>query len=171
MTKPRLFLFVGYPGAGKTTVARLIAEATGAVHVWADYERHVMFASPTHSAEESRKLYDHLNKVAADLLSEGQSVIYDTNFNYFKDREHLRRIAAERGAETTLIWVTTDKPLAKRRATEESDNRHTRIWGNMARAVFERISGHLEPPREAEHPVKIDGRGVDLAQIKQLLNL
>ena len=171
MGKPVLYLMVGYPGAGKTTLAKIIAEATGAVHIWADKERHQMFKTPTHSHAESRKLYDHLNNIAAKLLAQGKSAIFDTNFNFYKDREHLRRIALKNGAETVLIWVTTPKELAQRRSVEHSHEQETRVWGNMPLADFQRLSGHLQPPHEDEQPITIDGTHIDPETVKQQLGL
>src|ERR1700740_2189499 len=107
MNKPRLYLFVGYSGAGKTTIAQALEEMTGAIHLWADSERHKLFAEPTHSHDESTELYKRLNEQAEELLKAGKSVIFDTNFNFHKDREHLQQIAKRVGAEAIIIWVTT----------------------------------------------------------------
>lgn len=148
---------VGYPGSGKTTVSRLIHEQTGAVHIWADHERHAMFQHPTHSRTESDKLYAHLNEITERLLDEGKTVIFDTNFNYYKDRELLRKIAAKHNVRTVLIWMITPRALAQTRATKQSNGQETRIWGDMPLQDFERIANHLEPPRDDEHPIKIDG--------------
>ena len=172
MKKPILYLFVGYPGAGKTTIAKHIEDLTGAVHIWADRERQIMFGHPTHSRDESHELYDYLNSATARLLDDGESVIFDTNFNFRKDRDHLRQIAAEHGAEAVVVWVTTPKELAKRRAIEESDGdgQHTRLYGNMDEAVFERIAGHLEPPSDDEKVLKIDGTEIDRDTVAGLLS-
>jgi predicted kinase len=171
MKRPRLYLFIGYPGAGKTTISQIIEAETGAVHIWADHERQKMFDQPTHSAAESRQLYTRLNDVAGRLLGEGKSVIFDTNFNFYKDRQHLREIASRHQAEAVVIWVTTDKALAKQRAVEDSHGRDTRLYGNMSGADFERIAGHLESPLEDENPIKIDGTNVDRQAVIDQLSL
>lgn len=164
-----LYLMIGYPGAGKTTVSKLIAEKTGAVHLWADHERHKMFGKPTHSHEENLKLYGVLNHQADKLLGEGRSVIFDTNFNYYEDRQHLREIAANHGAETRVIWVTTPKETAKKRAVHESHGQHTRLYGNMPETDFERIAGQMETPTESEKVIKISGIKIDPEEVMRLL--
>jgi predicted kinase len=166
--KQTLFLMVGYPGAGKTTVARLIHEQTGAVHLWADLERRRMFASPSHSAEESRALYEYLNKTTERLLSEGKSVIFDTNFNFYKDREHLRHIADTYGAQTVVLWITTAKTIAKQRAVHDKNLRNGYEL-LLDEADFERLSNHLEPPKQNEHVIELVGSNVTKDSIKQLL--
>lgn len=171
MTKPTLYLFVGYPGAGKTTIARILTQLTGGVHLWADFERHVMFDEVTHNREESKILYDHLNRTADELLEQGRCVIYDTNFNFRRDRNRLRDIAAKHGANTTVIWVTTDRQVAEKRATEESADQATRIWGNMPPQEFTRLSDNLQSPDDDEQVVRIDGHHADEASIKAALNL
>lgn len=166
-----LYLFVGYPGAGKTTVARIVTELTGGVHLWADFERHVMFDTPSHTHDESRVLYGHLNHVADELLAQGTCVIYDTNFNFRKDRDYMREIAKRHDADVKLIWVTTPRDIAEHRATQDSVDKPTRIWGNMMPNDFKRLSDNLQQPDDDEEVVKIDGSTADLAAIKQALDL
>lgn len=160
MSKPILYLFIGYPGAGKTTVAKLLAEQTGAVHLWADHERHKMFEQPVHSKEESLQLYDRLNQWAEELLKEGRSVIFDTNFNFYEDRQKLRDIAARHSAETTVIWMTTPKEIAKERAVYATISRNG-YDAIMSEERFDQIVSKLEPPRENEKVIKIDGTKLD----------
>jgi predicted kinase len=168
---PTLYLFVGYPGSGKTTVAQIICATTGAVHIWADRERQEMFGKPSHSATESHQLYQYLNEKTGHLLQEGKSVVFDTNFNFYKDREHLRQIAHQAGADVKLIWMKTEKELAKHRAVNDSHDKPTRLFGNMNETAFDRIAGHLEEPKIAEEPIVLIGENLQKSAVLSALNL
>lgn len=128
-----------------------------------------MFTTPTYSHEENLALYARLNEKAARLLEAGNSVIFDTNFNFYKDRQKLREIAAAAGAVTVLVWVRTPKEIAKERATAEAHNQQTRILGDMPPAEFDRIARNLQPPKEDESYIEVDGTKVSLEYIQSLL--
>jgi len=170
MGKPKLYLFIGYPGAGKTTVSKLIASRTGATHLWADVERHKLFGEATHSQAESLKLYDYLNSQAEKLLSAGRSVVFDTNFNFRSDRQKLRDIAERQGAETVLIWITVPAEVAKARVVDKVDPRNG-YQVAMTEGQFDAIVSKLEPPTEDENFIKIDGTKLDREQVITLLHL
>ena len=169
MNQPTLYLMLGYPGSGKTTTSKVIHELTGAVHLWADAVRRESIGNPTYSHEENLKLYEYLNNVTEQLLEAGQSVIFDTNFNFYRDREHLRQIAKKHGAKSVLLWVTTPKELAKKRATADAHTQHTRVLGNMPEETFERVSKNLEEPREDESAIEVDGTKVTRQYVAALL--
>lgn len=169
MNQPTLYLFVGYPGAGKTTVAKMIQKHTGAYHLWADKERHAMFPNPSHSKSESTILYEHLNAETARMLGEGTSVIFDTNFNFIEDRHHLRHIASEMGAKTVLIWIDTPYEDAKYRAVHSGQKRNG-YDAAMTESEFDSIAGKLEIPQEDELPIKIDGTKLDESKLMQQLS-
>lgn len=168
--KPKLYYFIGAPGAGKTTLAQALAEKTGAKHLWADQERHELFEEPTHSQAESDELYNKLNQATDYLLSQGKSVIYDTNFNHYADRQKMREIAARHKAETILIWLTTPKDIAKQRAvgTHETRNGYTIT---MTEEQFDSITSKLEKPHEDEKVIKIDGSKLDVAAALAFLGM
>lgn len=171
MAKPVLYLFVGIPGAGKTTIAKLIQEATGATHLWADQERQAMFDTVCHSQQESQALYEHLNDRTADLLETGNSVIFDTNFNYCKDRDHLRSLAEKHGATTQIIWMTTPVDVARDRALHEHHRDRNGYDSTMTAQDFDRLIDHLEPPTAHENFITIDGTNIDTAAIKRQLGI
>lgn len=155
--KPTLYLMVGYPGAGKTTISEIIARKTGATHLWADRVRRERYGEPTYSVAENDDLYSHLNRVTAELLEAGNSVIFDTNFNFRHDRDLLRQIGSTHGAHTVLIWVNTAYEVARHRATVAPPNKAHRILGLMSNADFESNASRLEPPTADEQPIIVDG--------------
>lgn len=160
---------LGYPGAGKTTAAQLIAKKTGATHIWADLERHKMFDRPVHDEAESTQLYEDLNRRADALLAEGKSVVFDTSFNHRGDRDLLRDIARRNGADTLVIWLTTPAAAARERAVHANVVRNNYEF-KMTPEQFDRIASHLEPPQEDEKIIKIDGLKFDPAELKSLLS-
>jgi predicted kinase len=172
MQQPTLFLLVGYPGSGKTTTSKIIHKFTGAEHLWADRERNAMFPSPTHNHEENIQLYAALNQKTKKLLEAGTSVIFDTNFNFYKDRKRLRAMAAKAGARSVVVWLVTSKELARERATAhalDGEHGHNRVWGNMTVDQFERIAGNLQAPNESERPIKLDGTNLTEAMVVDAL--
>jgi len=170
MSQPTLYLFIGYPGAGKTTLARIIHEATGAVHLWADQERVAQFGHPTHSQAESQALYRRLNDQTAHLLKTGKSVIFDTNFNFHRDRRHLEQLAKRAGATYVLIWVDTPRELAKQRAVHD-DKLRNGYHAVMSSEQFEAIANKLQRPRDNEKVINIDGSKLDSATVLQQLGI
>lgn len=167
---PKLYYFIGAPGAGKTTLAQAIAQKTGGKHLWADQERHKLFEQPTHAQSESDELYRKLNEAADYLLEQGRSVIYDTNFNFYADRAKMRAIADKHGAGTVLIWLTTPNRIAKQRAVGEHKTRngYTIV---MTEQQFDTITSKLEPPHKDEKVIKIDGSELDVEAALALLHL
>lgn len=159
---------LGYPGSGKTTTAKIIRQLSGAEHLWADLVRRDMFGRPKYTHTENIQLYGHMNNLAEKLLKEGRDVIFDTTFNFYKDRQRLRQIAHQSGAKAYVIWVTTPKDIARRRATDGGGH-HTRVLGDMPVEEFERMSGHLEPPRPDETVIKVDGTKITEDAIRKLL--
>jgi predicted kinase len=167
---PTLYLMLGYPGAGKTTTARIISELTGAEHIWADRERNKMFGRPTHGQDESLALYSRLNAETDRLLSAGRSVIFDTSFNYYKDRDHLRSIAAKHGAELVILWVQTPKEIAKARALSHDHAINNRYPETMSPEQFATLTGKLEEPRPHEQVIVLDGSLLSADYISEKLS-
>jgi predicted kinase len=168
--QPELFMFAGRPGAGKTTVAQLIEDITGAEHIWTDRERHEMFGE-TYNPTDSKLLYEMLNKRAEELLEAGKSVIYDTNFSYFKDRELMRGIAGKHQARAVLVYLTTSKEISMERAVGNQSHQATRQYTNMSEADFELIDSHLEVPRPSDHAIELNGIGLTREIVEQAIRV
>lgn len=170
MSAPTLYLMVGYPGAGKTTVAGLISQLTGAVHLSSDQARIELFPKPKFSQTEHDKLYDYLDKKTEELLSQGKSVIYDANLNRYQHRHDKYEICKRTDATPVLVWVQTNKTLAKERAVHES-RAHLVPGHETAHDMFDRIADIIEPPHSDEQPIIIDGTEVSSELIAGALKL
>lgn len=162
---------MGYPGSGKTTASKIIAEITNATHLWADQVRREHIQNPTYSSTENSELYKELNRQTGKLLSQGQSVVFDTNFNFYHDREHLREIADQHNADCKLVWIQVPKATAKTRSVDEAHLHSTRVLGAMPESQFDRLSRSLQLPKEDENPVIFDGTKLTKEYVAQQLKL
>jgi predicted kinase len=170
--KSVLYLMLGYPGAGKTTTARMIADITGAVRLSSDEMRLKMFPKPEFTEAEHKQLYQAIDKQTEELLAQGKSVIYDANLNRFVHRQEKYDICDRTGAKAVLIWLKTPVALSRKRATETG---HTdpekRPFGNLDTTVFDRLAGAIEMPKSTESAITIDGTHVTPEVVKQKLGL
>jgi predicted kinase len=171
MAMPTLYLFVGFPGSGKTTAAEIICKLTGATHIWADRERQKMFGRPTHSLAESGELYKALNLKTRSLLRAGHDVVFDTNFNYRADRKRLGKIAESAGAATVIIQMVTPPALARERALAWNHADRNGMHREMSSETYERIVKHREPLANEMTPIRLDGRNLTEASVKKALGL
>lgn len=161
---------MGYPGAGKTTTAKIIHELTSADHISSDATRLKLFPQPTFSQMEHDQLYRHLDKEVEKLLREGKDVIYDANLNRFRHRQEKYDMCERTGAKPVLIWLQTPKELAKSRAVHQS-RAHLVPHDESPAAMFERIAKVIEEPRKAEHYISLDGTKVTPGYVAAQLGL
>jgi predicted kinase len=168
MTQATLYLLCGYPGAGKTTAAKLIEKLTGATRLSSDEVRLQLFPKPTFNHQEHAALYGYLDTTCYDLLKQQKSVIYDANLNRLTHRQEKYAMAQELGVNTVLIWVKTPKELAKSRAIQ-NERAHLIPSGETANQMFERVAGAIEPPTPDESAIIVEGTTITQQQVKDAL--
>ncbi|WP_432821251.1 AAA family ATPase [Trichloromonas sp.] len=124
---PALILTCGLMGAGKTTVARELAQVLGARLLRSDELRkqlsgmtpadrdHAGFGQGIYSPGMSKKTYQGLLEEAKKRLAHGQTVIVDASFALSRDREQFRQTAEASGVAFRILWMTcSEKTLLNR---------------------------------------------------------
>jgi aminoglycoside phosphotransferase family enzyme/predicted kinase len=169
LTRPeaaRLAITHGLPGSGKTTAARRLAEAAGAIHVRSDVERKRLFGlaplarSEAHSgmydADASARTYARLAELAGVALRAGWSVVVDAAFLRRAERNAFASLACEAGVPLTIIDCVAPAAVlrerVRRRLAQGDDASEADV------AVLERLTQSAEPldERERRHVIEAD---------------
>jgi len=169
MQRPTLFLMFGYPGAGKTTTAKLIGDLTGAMHLSSDEVRMELYPHPTYTQDEHDALYKALDERIEQLLNAGKSVIYDANLNRYQHRLEKYQMCERTHAKPVLIWVQTPKELSRERAVMRGHH-HLVPKDETFESMFDRVTSSIEEPREDEPLYTISGNPLDKNAISELLD-
>lgn len=122
---PRLILVGGVIGTGKSTLAKALSEALGAVWLRTDEIRLREFAAKRrpgqgfsgglYAPHVSELVYQRMIRRAEALLAQGRSVVCDGTFSKASGRETLRQIAARHHASFHFFECVVPKAVALRR--------------------------------------------------------
>jgi predicted kinase len=157
--QPILFYTVGYPGAGKTTLAQNLANWFDGVHLRADKIGLKLFVVPTYSEAERVAVYQHMDYETMLALNSGKSVLYDGALNTAAQRERLQQLAGKHGVQAVGLWLTVPADVAKTRAGKLRDVGVGGIGGRIIPPeLFERYKAAFERPNpEQEFYTVVDG--------------
>ncbi|NKE67140.1 AAA family ATPase [Ramlibacter sp. RBP-2] len=156
-----LIALTGLPGTGKTTIARLLAERLGAVHLRIDTIERALVASGSMS-DVGAAGYEVAYGVAADNLGRGLSVVADCVNPVAASRRQWARVAAEAGRGCLMVHVVCSDAAEHRRrlATRTSDiaGQVLPSWEAVRGMRFEPVAGEallldtatLDPGRAAD---------------------
>lgn len=153
---PRVYMMCGLPFSGKSTLARALASRFGWNHLELDQfhtERGVGTAGTPISRQQWTAAYREAFQRLDQLLTAGNTVIYDaTNFRRVQ-REQVRRIAARHGARASVIHVAVPEAVTRRRLLA---NRLTRHRLDVRDEDFAEVAMRFQPPTDAELVLRYD---------------
>jgi predicted kinase len=145
---PVLHLTVGLPGAGKTTLARRIAEAEGMLRLTPDEWMAPLFGH--HDAGGRRAVLEgRLLWVAHEVLQSRASVVVDFGCWSAEERWAIRMLAEDAGARFELRYVSLDEDERRARARSRWESAPEAAFP-MSEADHDRYVTSWQPPSEAE---------------------
>jgi predicted kinase len=154
LAKPVLICLYGFPGSGKSYVARNLASVVQMAHVSADRIRNELFEQPRYDAQENAIIVHLMNYMTEEFLSAGVSVIYDTNAMRLAQRRNLRELSRRHKADFLLIWLQVDQESAYLR-TESRDRRTAddKFAQPQNRESFNKILSGMQNPQGEDYLV------------------
>jgi len=171
LAKPVLICLYGYPGSGKSYVARNLADVIQMANVSGDRIRSELFENPRYDPQENAIITHLMNYMAEEFLSAGVSVVYDTNAMRFGQRRALRDLARRNKAESLLIWLQVDQDSAYAR-TQDRDRRTSddKFAQPQDPGSFNRALSSMQNPGPSEDYLVISGKHTFATQKNAVVN-
>ena len=175
---PGLVITCGLSGSGKTTFARSLAGALGALHIRSDVERKRMhgirantpaqagIGGGIYTLQATAATYERLARLARCVLQNGFSVIVDATFLRRLERNAFRDLARRIGAR--FVIARCEAPLAALRArllAREGE----RDASDATPAVLERQLANREGFMQAEAEAAVTCDTLDRRKVAQAL--
>lgn len=163
-------MFYGYPGAGKSYVARQLTEILPVVQISADRLRSEIFERPSFSPAEERIIAQLMEYMAGEFLRNGMSVAYDGNTYKRGQRMHVRNLAHQHKATSLLIWLQMDSDSAFSRTQRRDRRTHDdRFSAEHTEASFQHIASGMQNPKD-EYYMVISGKHPFMTQKSAIIN-
>ena len=145
---PRMFVMVGLPASGKTSRARELASARGALRLTPDEWMIPLFGQE--QPEGKRNVVEgRLIWLALSALRVGVDVVLDFGVWAKVERSALRALAASVGATSELVYLSVDEEEQWRRVEARALTEPATTFG-MTRADLERWRPVFQPPDPSE---------------------
>lgn len=159
LTRPTLILLYGYPGSGKTYLARQLSEDIQAAHVQSDRIRFELFEQPRFDRQENQ-IVDHLMQyMTEEFLNAGISVLYDINAMRVTQRRELRELARKHKADIMLVWLQIDHDSAFARSSKRDRRKlDDRFTASVSQSTFRQIASGMQNPEATEDYVVVSGK-------------
>lgn len=170
LNKPVLICLYGFPGSGKSFVARNLSEHLQVAYVGADRIRSELFANPRYDKQENAIVSHLMNYMTEEFLNAGLSVVYDANSLRSGQRKYLRDLAAKHRAVYLLVWLQIDVESAYTR-TQRRDRRTTddKYAKPQTRESFNSQLSSMQNPKDEQYLV-LSGKHAFVTQKSAIVN-
>jgi predicted kinase len=170
LSKPPLICLYGFPGSGKSYLARNLANELQLANVSSDRIRNQLFQTPRYDAQENAVVTNLMGYMSEEFLSAGVGIVYDTNALRIAQRRKLRELARKHRAAYLLIWLQVDNETAFSR-TQERDRRTAddKYAEPQTRASFDRQASGMQNPQGEDYLV-ISGKHTFATQKSAIVN-
>jgi len=147
-----LYLTIGAPGSGKTTVAKELLKNSflnpknRPLHYLSSDELRAQLGKDENDQSVTPQVFDHIKKKVVEYLESGDSVLIDaTNINK-KDRKYYIDTAKRNNVKVVgfVCHATKDELIERNVKRGESGGRNVPVW------VIEKMLNKYDPPTTEE---------------------
>jgi aminoglycoside phosphotransferase family enzyme/predicted kinase len=153
----RVYLVGGIIGGGKSTAARTLARATGAVVVSSDEVRRFApedaseggaggWPEARYSRAARARVYDAMLEGAASVVASGRDVVLDASWSTRETREQARAWASAHASHPVFIEIRCDRAVALARL--EARQHQANDASEAGPVLYDDFAGSFENPDE-----------------------
>jgi predicted kinase len=142
-----LLVMVGLPGAGKSFLARQIADEIGAELIQTDAVRREMFRHPRYAPREMAAVYQTCHRRIAAALARKHRVVFDATNLHERGRALLYRLADQHHASLFVVVAYAPEPVIYARLRSREASRDPGDLSDADVTVYRRMRDRAEPVR------------------------
>lgn len=151
MAEPYLIVVSGLPGTGKSFFCNKLAERLPLLILESDALRKTLFPAPSHTRQESSRLFQTLHTLIERLLNKGVPIVLDATNLSERHREHLYAITYRLNIKLILVRVEAPPDVVYERLKGRLADQKTNSDADWQ--VYQRMRPNVERIRRHHHVV------------------